>query len=92
MSSKTVIAASGFTYVFGCRLPLRWLSRPQKETMQAAQSALVSIITLVGFWTAGQCPQSNGHLFNNPMRVSVNEDQRPGPYNDACWMFVYLTL
>jgi hypothetical protein len=24
-SSKTVIAASGFTYVFGCR-PLRWLS------------------------------------------------------------------
>jgi hypothetical protein len=25
-SSKTVIAASGFTYVFGCRLPLRWLS------------------------------------------------------------------
>jgi len=25
-SSKSVIAASGFTYVFGCRLPLRWLS------------------------------------------------------------------
>ena len=25
-SSKTVIAASGFTHVFGCRLPLRWLS------------------------------------------------------------------
>ena len=25
-SSKTVIAASGFTYVFGCRLPLQWLS------------------------------------------------------------------
>jgi hypothetical protein len=24
--SRTVIAASGFTYVFGCRLPLRWLS------------------------------------------------------------------
>jgi hypothetical protein len=24
-SSKTVIAVSGFTYVFGCR-PLRWLS------------------------------------------------------------------
>jgi uncharacterized membrane protein len=21
-----MIAASGFTYVFGCRLPLRWLS------------------------------------------------------------------
>jgi len=25
-SSKTVTAASGFTHVFGCRLPLRWLS------------------------------------------------------------------
>jgi uncharacterized membrane protein len=25
-SSKTVIAASGFTYVCGCQLPLRWLS------------------------------------------------------------------
>jgi hypothetical protein len=25
-SSKTVIAASGFTYVYGFRLPLRWLS------------------------------------------------------------------
>jgi hypothetical protein len=23
---KTVIAASGFTHVFGCRLPLRWHS------------------------------------------------------------------
>jgi len=23
---KTVIAATGFTYVYGCRLPLRWLS------------------------------------------------------------------
>jgi uncharacterized membrane protein len=25
-SSKTLIAASGFTYVFVCCLPLRWLS------------------------------------------------------------------
>jgi len=25
-SSKTVIGASGFTYVYGCRLLLRWLS------------------------------------------------------------------
>jgi len=25
-SSETVIAASGFTYVYGCR-PLRWLSQ-----------------------------------------------------------------
>jgi len=25
-SSKTVIAASGLTYVYGCRLPLLWLS------------------------------------------------------------------
>jgi len=24
-AQKIVIAASGFTYLFGCRLPLRWL-------------------------------------------------------------------
>jgi uncharacterized membrane protein len=43
-SSKAVIAASAFTYVFGCRLPLRWLSHRsgnrQPETYVKPQAAI----------------------------------------------------
>jgi len=48
-SSKTVIAASGFTYVFGCQ-PLRWLSlgsRRQPKTYVKPEAAITVFELLI---------------------------------------------
>jgi uncharacterized membrane protein len=50
MSSKTVIAASGFTYVYGCRLPLRWLSHrsgKQQPKMYVKPEAAITVFELL---------------------------------------------
>jgi hypothetical protein len=43
-NSKTIIAASGFTYVFDCRLALRWLSHRsanrQPKTYEKPEAAI----------------------------------------------------
>ena len=51
-SSKTVIAVSGFTYVFGCRLPLRWLSHRsgrQPKTYVKPEAA-ITVFELLMRW------------------------------------------
>jgi len=52
-SSKTLIAAAGFTYVFGCRLPLRWLShrsgnRQPKTYVKPAAAITVFELLMMG--------------------------------------------
>jgi hypothetical protein len=49
-SSKTLIAASGFTYVFGCLLLLRWLSHRsgrQPKTYVKPQAAITDFELLM---------------------------------------------
>jgi hypothetical protein len=49
-SSKTVISASGFTYIFGCRLPLRWLSHRsgnRQPKTYVKQEAAITVLELL---------------------------------------------
>jgi len=46
-SSKTVISASGFTHVFGCRLPLRWLSGNRQPKTYVKPEAAITVFELL---------------------------------------------
>jgi hypothetical protein len=69
-SSKTVIAASGFTYVFGCR-PLQWLShhsglshhngRQPKMYVRPEAAITVSELLMMGSMSPKTCSAIKKH-------------------------------
>jgi hypothetical protein len=62
-SSKTVIAISGFTYVFGCR-PLRWLSHRSGRQPKAYVNPEAEITVLSSWWWAMCRPKHVEQLRN----------------------------
>ena len=82
-SSKTVIAASGFTYVFGCRLPLRSLShrsgnRQPKTYVKPEDAITVFELLMVGGVSPETCSAIKKHC-NNKFYYTVA----------SCWFFLW---
>jgi hypothetical protein len=58
--AQKLIAASGFTYVFGCRLPLRWLNhhsgnRQPKTYVKPEAAITVFELLMMGGVPPGTC-------------------------------------
>jgi Cys-tRNA synthase (O-phospho-L-seryl-tRNA:Cys-tRNA synthase) len=72
---KTVIAASGFTYGFGCRLPLRWLSHrsvQQPKTYEKPEAAItVFELLMMGCVSPETCRAIKKH-WNNKFYYTVS--------------------
>jgi hypothetical protein len=79
-SSKTVIAASGFTYVFGCE-PLRWLShrsdRQPKTNVKPEAAITVFELLMMGGVSPKTCRAIKKH-WNNKFHYTVA----------SCWFFL----
>ena len=81
---KTVIAASGFTYVFGCRLPPRWLShrsgnRQPKTYVKPEAAITVFELLMMG----GESPETCWAIkkqWNNKFYYTVA----------SCWFFLWI--
>jgi hypothetical protein len=80
-SSKTVIAASGFTYVFGCRA-LRWLSqrsgRQPKTYVKPEAAITVFELLMMGGVSSEMCWAIKKH-WNNKFYYTVA----------SCWFFLW---
>ena len=86
-SSKSVIAAFGFTYVFGCRLPLRWLSgnRQPKTYVKPETAITVFELLMMGGLSPETCWAIKKHWNNKFYYYTVA----------SCWFFLrdlYLSL
>ena len=81
-NSKTVIAAPGFTYVFGCRLPLRWLSHRsgrQPKTYVKPEAAITVFELLI---MGGVSPETYWAIkkhWNNKFYTVA-----------SCWFFLWI--
>ena len=72
---KNVIAASGFTYLFGCRLPLRWLShrsgnRPPQTYVKPEAAIRVFELLMMGNVSSETCWTIKKH-WNNKFYFTV---------------------
>ena len=82
-SSKAVIAASCFTYVFGFRLPLRWLShrsgnRKPKTYVKPEAAITVFELLIIGGVSPETCWAIKKH-WNNKFYYTVA----------SCWFFLW---
>ena len=80
-SSKTVIATSGFTYVFGCR-PLRWLSHRSGQLPETYVKPEAAITVFELLMMGGVSPETCWAIkkpWNNKLYYTVA----------SCWFFLW---
>jgi len=90
-SSKTVIAASGFTYVFSCRLPLRWLTHPSGRQPNTYVKPEAAMTVLSSWWWAVCRPKHVEPLRNNGLINSTTRLHLVGSFYEI-WIISFSAL